>query len=102
MQRYDFFPNYQNFSKKKFSFYRKKFEDLICVKAKPLLHLIIIIRTRELFLFAQTTREHPQNITTKNSTKNRINKLLQKRHSFIWLFVYIFVTLQPNLHKYSS
>ena len=32
MQRYDFFPNHQNFLKKKFSFYRKKFRDLIWVK----------------------------------------------------------------------
>ena len=55
MQRYDFFPNNQNFSKKKFTFYRKKFEDLIYVKHKYRLHLIIIMRAREQKLFALTT-----------------------------------------------
>ena len=43
MQRYNFFPNYQNFSKKKFSFYRKKFEDLTKIKSSNIYTLLYII-----------------------------------------------------------
>ena len=49
MQRYDFFPNYQNFSRKNFSFYEKYSQALICINFKTFYTLLYIMRERRFF-----------------------------------------------------
>ena len=47
VQRYDFFPNHQNFSKKNFIFYAKFLSLLMHIKTQNRLHLIIYIREKK-------------------------------------------------------
>ena len=49
MQRYDYFSNYQNFSKKNFSFYENYFLALICINSKTFYTLLYITRERGTF-----------------------------------------------------
>ena len=51
MQRYNFFPNHQNFSKKNFNLNRKNIRNLICVKSRNTIYLIIYnARTKDYLL----------------------------------------------------
>ena len=47
VQRYDFFSNHQNFSKKNFIFYAKILSLLMHIKTQNRLHLIIYIREKK-------------------------------------------------------
>ena len=110
MQRYDFFPNHQNFSKKNFSFQQKYFLVLICVNSKTFYTLLYI--TREEGGYSDRNGRKPQPVEHNNKNKEKSKKehgegkkkqgRRQKRHIKVWLYAVFCIILRPNLNKYTN
>ena len=78
MQRYDFFPKHQNFSRKNFNLNKKNIQDLIWVKSRHAINLIIYnARARPLTVCANSKQECLKS-GSKTPVNRRITKLLQK------------------------
>ena len=75
MQRYDFFPNHQNFSKKNFIFYAKFLSLLIHIKVANRLHLIIYIREAK----DERVKKEKKREGEREENKGRLKELFGNR-----------------------